>query len=228
MFTVKVMKDNEWWEADFRELQKVAAGARLGRVTRPENYGFTIQGTMNTYIVDLPSAASKYRLAKFAIGFEQPDERMRYANRIGEKYFEEYSAQLLVMLAFVALETWLRVRQRSWYNADINRSGLAFAPLASKLRSEIGSDGLNFLAKAMDSKDLQERVRDFAAKDDARLLHVLSAIRNAFAHGKLGVQSAISLDTAHDIRDLLLGLVMEDCRRISECLRDQKVTGLIV
>ncbi len=114
------LADSDWMPEHYTELQQACLSFAGSRKLTPMDFGITISGTPDLHVPHLSSAASKFRLARHCTGFAEPSPEERKAHRIGRGYFEKYSAQLLVMLGFVALETHLRMLGLDWRECPLN------------------------------------------------------------------------------------------------------------
>lgn len=210
-----------WMPYHFQKLQEACLKNGAGPNVTPMDIGFSIHTNPAPYVRLLSSSASKFRLAKYCKGLKGPEEEVRTEHRIGQDYFKKYSAQLIVTLSFVALETYLRMLQKEWASYQIQQNGKNLMNLTSKLRDEFSDEDFGKLITAMEHQKLKKRLREFWEGDDQQFLATISAIRNSFSHGKMGINRSVSYDCAEMIKDHLLDSIVLDTDLIIQALETQ-------
>lgn len=217
---------DDWMPKHYIDLQCACLKYRGASIVTPVDWGLKIAMSPMPHVKFLSSAASKFRLAKLCEGLQEPEKEVKELECVGNRYFEGYSAQALVMLSFVALETHLRMMGIDWKEYKFERTKCDYKKFAQAIRDDFGLVGFTKLKNAMDQEKLQKRLDRFWNGSDSDLLAALSAIRNSFAHGKMGISRSISLDCAVETRKFLLSLIEKDCELVTLSLSEQDKSPL--
>ncbi|WP_386684266.1 hypothetical protein [Loktanella sp. R86503] len=177
------------------------------------SWGFSIESSPVPHVKMLSSAASKYRLAKYCDGLMGTDD-VSEGVKLGTDSIEGYSAQLMVMLSFVALETHQRMLGSKWQDFPKSAAKPDFSKAAKGVRSSLKDHQLASLSKAMSDDRLKKRIKKFQDGDDLQVLAIISALRNSFSHGKMGISNSISLECGREIKSFLLQSIVDDTEAI--------------
>ncbi len=221
-------KSDEWMPRHYRDLKELSIEHIASSEVGPRCWGMSIETFPRPYVKHLSSAASKYRLAKHCYGLLGPSDEARAAAGIAPDFFDKYSSQALIMLSFVAFETHLRMLGTTWQKFPVERCGLDIRSIAEAVREDLGEEALTALAKAMDQDKLKNRIDKFLNGDDREFLAVVSALRNSFSHGKMGVSKSVSPSCAIETKEFMLDLIKCDAELISRSLREQDAALLVV
>lgn len=216
----------DWMPPHFSKLSRLCIKHGASPEVRPMCWGLSISAFSEPHVKLLSSAASKYRLAQYCEGLQGPSEEVRSAEGLGAEYFSKYSAQAMVMLSFVALEAYLRMLDTTWQKYSPTRSGVEHRPIAQLLRQDLDNGAFPKLKAAMHEAKLRKRLESFWDGDDSELLAVISALRNSFAHGKMGISKSVGVDCAQELKTYLLSVIREDAELISRSLEAQDATLL--
>lgn len=214
-----------WMPSHYQELSRVSLLHAASEGVTPMCWGMSITPRPEPHVKHLSSAAAKYRLAYLCTGLKGPDPATVSEN-IGAEYFDKYSAQAIVMLSYVAFETHLRMLNVKRNEYQIGRTGVDYKPIAASLRDEFEKGDFDKLVKAMDHHQLKERLKKFNDGSDGEVLAVLSAIRNSFSHGKMGVTNSVGLECAKGIKDYLLEVIKADAMLMARSMKDQDTSLL--
>lgn len=228
VFEIDTGGPQEWMPPHYVALSEASIWNAAQKAVTPMCWGMTIAVFPEPHVKHLSSAASKYRLAAVCEGLTGGKLANEEWTSLGAAYFEKYSAQALITLTFVAVESHLRMLGTKWQDFPHHRTELQISDLAELVRGDLGTDALEKLSKAMSEKKLKHRLKRFAEGEDTEVLAVISALRNAFAHGKLGVQKSISLDCARVSRQMLLDMIKSDTELIVRSLNSQDRSMLVV
>ncbi|WP_298679369.1 hypothetical protein [uncultured Lentibacter sp.] len=219
MFIIK--PKSTWYPKHYDDLNNVCIAVPNGSESKLNALGVTTDTSQKRYVRHLSSAASKYRLAKYCEGFRDALPDFDGDTEPSQELINGYSAQLIVMLAFVALESHLRMRDTSWQDFDFSSHQTHTVKLAELARKSLSDEALCALQRAMDNANLRRRLQRFREGDNNEALAVMSAVRNAFAHGKMGVKFSVDLSSAKAIRDALLDLIVADCEQMIAFLSEE-------
>lgn len=212
---------DDWMPIHYAKLQNACLKYGGASVVTPMDWGFTNPAFPEPHVKMLSSAASKFRLAKLCEGLREPEKEVMQSECVGNEYFDRYSAQVLVMLSFVALEAHLRMMELDWKNFKLERVNVEVKGFANTIRDDFGSSSFTKLRDAMDNARLRARLDEFWSGSDQELLAVLSAIRNSFSHGKMGISKSISIECAEEAKTFLLSVITADCELVTRSLVEQ-------
>lgn len=217
---VIIKPKSTWYPKHYDDLNNVCIAVPNGLKSKLDAQGLKIDTSQKRYVRHLSSAASKYRLAKYCEGIREALPDFDGDTEPSQENINGYSAQLIVMLAFVALESHLRMRDTSWQDFDFSCHQHHIEKLAALARKSLSDEALCALQKAMVNDKLRKRLQRFRDGDNNEALAVMSAIRNAFAHGKMGVTHSVDLVSAKKIRSALLEMIAGDCEQMVASLTD--------
>lgn len=209
-----------WYPEHYHDLNTVCVSVPNEKRSKLKTLGLKVVSDQKRYVLHLSSAASKYRLAKYCEGLREGLPSFDGDTELSQQLVEGYSAQLIVMLAFVALESHLRMRDTTWQDFDFSRHQIHKEKLAALARKSLSDEALCALQRAMDRANLRKRLQGFRDGDNNEALAVMSAVRNAFAHGKMGVKNSVDIASAGEIREVLLKLIAADCEQMIASLSD--------
>ena len=209
-----------WYPKHYNDLNKVCLSVPNEKRSKLKTLGLKVDSGQKCYVRHLSSAASKYRLAKYCEGLREGLPSFDGDTELSQALIDGYSAQLIVTLAFVALESHLRMRDTQWQDFDCSPHQIYIKKLAELARESLLDEALCALQKAMDQSKLRKRLQGFRDGDNSEALAVMSALRNAFAHGKMGVKHSVDIASAGEIREVLLQLIAADCKQMIASLSD--------
>ena len=209
-----------WYPTHYNDLNKVCLSVPNEKRSKLKTLGLKVDSGQKRYVRHLSSAASKYRLARYCEGLREGIPSLDGDTELSQALIDGYSAQLIVTLAFVALESHLRMRDTQWQDFDCSLHQIYIEKLAELARKSLSDEALCALQRAMDLANLQTRLQGFREGDNNEALAVMSALRNAFAHGKMGVQNFVDIASAGEIRKVLLQLIAADCKQMIASLSD--------
>lgn len=215
-----------WMPVHFQKLSKVSLEFVGSKCVTPMNWGMSVTGWPEPHVKHLSSAASKYRLAMLCTGLKGPEGEAEHEISVGPSYFDQYSAQAIITLSYVAFETYLRMLGLSRQDYMLARAGTDYKPIAGLLRDELEGGSFSKLVKAMENKKLKERMIAFECGDDSELLAVCSALRNSFSHGKMGISHSVGLECAVKVKAYLLELIKADAELIIGSIKKQDASLL--
>ena len=209
-----------WYPIHYNDLNKVCLSVPNEKRSKLKTLGLTVVSDQKCYVLHLSSAASKYRLAKYCEGLREGLPSFDGDTELSPALIDGYSAQLIVTLAFVALESHLRMRNTQWQHFDVSLHPSHIEKLAKLARESLLDEALCALQRAMDQSKLQKRLKRFRDGDNNQALAVMSALRNAFAHSKMGVKNSVDIAFAGKVRKVLLELIAADCQQMITSLSD--------
>ena len=209
-----------WYPKHYNDLNEVCLSVPNEKRSKLKTLGLKVDSGQKRYVRHLSSAASKYRLAKYCEGLREGLPSFDGDTELSQALIDGYSAQLIVTLAFVALESHLRMRDTQWQDFDCSLHQIYIEKLAELARKSLSDEALCALQRAMHRANLHTRLQGFREGDNNEALAVMSALRNAFAHGKMGVQNFVDIASAGEIRKVLLQLIAADCKQMIASLSD--------
>lgn len=211
----------DWMDSRFSRLGGACKSARLANDLNPAALSITIEGRPEPLVTGLSSAATKYRLAKYCTGLALPDPGVLEWGGIREEYFEGYSAQLIVVLSIVALETYARIFQHKWWDFAPQPDHAGVSDLAADLRKSLDKKLRGGMKKKSITEKLGKRLAHFFGGDDCEVLAVAVVIRNGFAHGDMGLTDSINFEQSTKLRRLILSLIEADIDAVIAALGAQ-------
>lgn len=173
------------------------------RLLELENGQFRVDG--------LSSAASKWRLARAVDGLSySAEDEAGISNALADAY----SAQARVTLSVIAFEAFARIFSvKDWRNVQT----LVFKEIENKLCEEVREflekDSILEKLKLGSRPKQAESLDNFVSGVDVELYPVCVAIRNAFAHGKIGSRPRLT-DLAPKLQDFVLCGIENYCNEI--------------
>lgn len=192
------MAKKDWLPPCFKDLN----AALLANVEASRGLSYSLRETDSGsyYVYGLLRAASKFKLANSIVGIEYNDYVVATQR--------QYTAQIRLMAAFVAFESFARLRGGAWFDLAGVSAG-RYATEAQNIQSCITESSLLELKAFMAADALKERIDRYLDGDLSEVFAVACAMRNGFAHGLYGSRGQF-YKSALKLRPLIL-----------KCIEDQ-------